>query len=314
MSFNSVSKRMTPLRRINLTPWFYYDVYEQRCKGKRNGRCIHSPSPELKKVQRAILRYFFKDKIELNSVKDAASVHCGKKWLLKLDILDFYNSVSEEQIKKVITDCVSDDKSNFCVQRTKAGCINEIFSLCTVFGSLPTGAPTSPYIANILLKEFDGAIEEFCRKFGVTYSRYMDDLFFSTNKEQYYLSIVELEAVKLLKELGFSVNADKIKYISSNKCQMVLGLCVNNKKPVLTKEEKRKYRAYFYNLIYPIQYSKINRYEEHERELFGHLAYIKSVDEDYYKRITAYIYNLIKRCRLMSRPCLKALVKTVSEK
>jgi hypothetical protein len=50
----------------------------------------------------------------------------------------------------------------------------------------------------------------------------MDDLFFSTYGPQYLLSLVELEVIRQFKELGFGVNTDKIKYISSNKRQQVL--------------------------------------------------------------------------------------------
>lgn len=316
-------KKKQETERIELTPWFYYDII------KTKKRTIYAPSPALKKVQRTILRKYFKDHFRFNSVKYAASVHCGKKWLMKLDIKDFYNSITEEQIKEVIeqyaklSPITSPHLYGLQGSPTTAplllndnageGNAELIFKMCTIEGKLPTGAPTSPYIANLLLREFDCEIEDFCKKFDVTYSRYMDDLFFSTDKPQYILSLVELEVLRQFKELGFRVNVDKIKYISSNKYQQVLGLGVNNQKPVLTKEDKRKYRAYFYNLLYPIQYSKIKQYKEHEREVLGHLAYIKSVDIDYHKRIVTYILKLINKWNIGKKPCLKKLIKTVDK-
>ena len=319
-------KKRQETERIELTPWFYYDII------KTKKRTIHAPSPELKKVQRSILRKYFKDHWRFNSVKYAASVHCGKKWLMKLDIKDFYNSISEEQIKDVIHKYVNSSPVtsphlygsqsspttaplllNDNVGEGNISLAEQIFSICTINGNLPTGAPTSPYIANLILREFDFEIEEICKNFDVNYSRYMDDLFFSTDKPQYILSLVELEVLKQFKELGFEVNVDKIKYISSNKRQQVLGLGVNNNKPVLTKEDKRKYRTYFYNLLFPIQYSKIKQYKDHERELLGHLAYIKSVDIDYYKRIVVYILNLINRWNINNKQCLRKLLKTLSK-
>ena len=294
------------MERIILTPWFYYDVYDN---GKR---LIHIPSSALKKVQRLILRKYFKPHWTPLSVKDAASVHCGKKWLMKLDIKDFFNSITEEQIKEIISRYVSLYESPIQIRRTDESDTEQIFSMCTINGKLPTGAPTSPYIANLLLKDFDYEIEEVCKKFEVNYSRYMDDLFFSTDGMQYMLSLTELEVLKQFKELGFSINVEKIKYISSNKRQQVLGLGVNNQKPVLTKDDKRKYRSYFYNLLAPLQFNKLKKYRESELEVLGHLAYIKSVDKDYYIRITFYIFNLLVKFNLLKKSCLKNLIRTLN--
>ena len=291
------------MERIELTPWFYYDVFD-------NGKhIIHIPSPELKRVQRLIMRKYFKPHWTPLSVKDAASFHCGKKWLMKLDIKDFFNSISEEQIKEIISRYVSLYESPIQIRRTDESDTEQIFSMCTINGKLPTGAPTSPYIANLLLKEFDLHMEYYCRSCDVYYSRYMDDLFFSTYGPQYLLSLVELEVLRQFKEMGFGVNVEKIKYISSNKRQQVLGLGVNNKQPVLTKDDKRKYRAYFYNMLSPLQFNKQKIYKEHELEVLGHLAYIKSVDEDYYIKILKYIHCLINRLDIKQRHCLKKLIK-----
>ena len=305
MDWKLCQKPNTKMDRIILTPWFYYDVYYN---GKRT---IYVPSAALKKVQRFIMRKYFKQHWTPLSVKDAASVHCGKKWLMKLDIKDFFNSITEEQIKEVLNRYVDD--YNYVINGSReVSDVEQVFSICTINGKLPTGAPTSPYIANLLLKDFDYDIEGFCYQYGVAYSRHLDDLFFSTDNPQYILSLTELEVLKLFKEMGFWVNAEKIKYISSNKHQQVLGLGVNNQQPVLTKEDKRKYRAYFYNLLFPLKYSKKKNYEEHEKELLGHLAYIKSVDEDYYVRISFYIFNLLVKFNLLNKPCLKNLLRTVN--
>lgn len=283
------------MERIYITPWFYYDIY------KTKNRIIHCPSKNLKKIQRLILQKYFKAFYEFDSVYEAASKHCNKKWLLKLDIKDFYNSISKDQIMQVLERYIEEND------------VQNVYTMCTLNDKLPTGAATSPYIANLLLKDFDNDIKNECKDFGANYSRYMDDLFFSTDKEQYNLSLIELKVLEKLKELGFKINVDKIKYISSNKRQQVLGLGVNNKKPVLTKDDKRKYRAYFYNLIAPVKFNKIYNYESHEVEFIGHLAYIKSVDIDYYNKIRKYILNLINRLELREKPCLKRVLKRFNQ-
>ncbi|MBQ6516034.1 RNA-directed DNA polymerase [bacterium] len=296
------------MERTEITPWFYYDIY------KTEKRTIHKPSHALKKVQRFIMRKFLKPHFKQMTTNEAASVHCGKKWIMKLDIKDFFNSITEKQIKDVIKKYVSYDNydSSITYEHTwEVFSEEQIFSVCTLKGKLPTGASTSPYIANLVLRDFDIEIENFCLRYGVRYTRYMDDLFFSTNREQYFLSLVELEVLRLFKELGFEINVPKIKYISSNKCQQILGLGVNNKKPVLTKDTKREYRAYFYNLLAPIQFNNTEEYKKHEKELFGHLAYIMSVDKKFYYKMVAYIFNIIKRLNIWRKPCLKNLIKKI---
>ena len=303
MDFSSKYRPVKNIKRIELTPWFYYD------RGKCNKRIIYIPSPALKKVQRTILKKYFKDHWTFNSVKDAASVHCGKKWLMKLDIKDFYNSISEEQIKDVIRNYVEQYESPNQIRSREDYDVAQILSMCTIEGKLPTGAPTSPYIANLVLREFDLHMEDYCRTCNVYYSRYMDDLFFSTNGPQYLLSLVELEVLRQFKEFGFSVNVDKIKDISSNKRQQVLGLGENNQKPVLTKDDKRKYRAYFYNMLSPLQFNKQKIYKEHELEVLGHLAYIKSVDKEYFVRISFYIFKLLVRLNIQQKTLLEKINK-----
>lgn len=296
------------MERTEITPWFYYDVFNN---GKR---IIHVPSPELKKVQRFILRKYFKPYWTSKSVKETALVHCNKKWLMKLDIKDFFNFMTEEQIKGVINKYVQlSCPNNYLSNDNKEGLSDteQIFAICTINGKLPTGSPTSPYIANLFMADFDDNIEKFCYQYGVNYSRYMDDLFFSTNREQYILSLTELEVLKYFKEFGFEMNVSKIKYISSNKRQKILGLGVNNQKPVLTKDDKRKYRSYFYNILYPIQFNKIKTYEDHESEVLGHLAYIKSVDKEYYNKVVKYVLNLMKRLKIEQKPCLRKLFKVI---
>jgi len=91
----------------------------------------------------------------------------------------------------------------------------------------------------------------------------------------------------------------------------VLGLGVNNQHPVLTKGDKRKYRAYFYNMLSPLQFNKQKIYKDHELEVLGHLAYIKSVDEEYYLRVKFYIFNLLVKFNLQKKSCLKNLMKII---
>ena len=66
------------MEKVYTTPWFYYEVYNTK------NRTIHSPSKNLKKIQRIILNKYFKSFYDFDSALEAASKHCNKKWLLNL--------------------------------------------------------------------------------------------------------------------------------------------------------------------------------------------------------------------------------------
>lgn len=276
------------MERVYLKSW-YYEVF------KTNKRIIHSPCRSLKSIQRVLMRKIFKPLVIILPVKSVADRHCNKKWIMKLDILDFFNSISKEQIYDVISDAFRMYQISDNNQKLNNFSVDDIFSICTLESKLPTGAPTSPYIANLVLKDFDNEVFEFCKKANVLYSRYMDDLFFSADK-QYFLSLVELFVLEKFQELGFRINKDKIKYITSNKRQTILNLMVNNSKSVLSTETKRRYRAFFHKSI--LKFKTSEDIELLKMKFIGHLAYIKSVDNDFYKKMTDYISKLMYKNKL----------------
>lgn len=213
--------------KIYLTQELYYTI------SRIGKRVILAPCDELKKKQR-----YFKTAInwvyplKMNTFK-VAKIHCGKKWVLKMDIKDFYGSVPYEYIEKVV--------KNTC-KKIKNADINYYLMITTVEGKLPTGAPTSAHIANACFSPIDKRIRDYSLMFGVDYSRYMDDLTFSCD-DKYLLNIIEKFVQKTLVYFGYKLNDKKTKYISDNKQQNVLGVVVNNKDVRLPKKLRRKLRA-----------------------------------------------------------------------
>ena len=55
--------------------------------------------------------------------------------------------------------------------------------LCTYEGYLPQGAPTSPYLSNLILRDFDKKIQQICSSLNYTYTRYADDITISSNNK-----------------------------------------------------------------------------------------------------------------------------------
>lgn len=269
--------------KIYLTAELYYTV----CRvGKR---IILAPCEKLKQAQR-----FFKTAInwvyplEMNTF-NAAKIHCGKKYVLKMDIKDFYGSVPYPFIEQVV--------KNVC-KRIKNADINYYLMITTVDDKLPTGAPTSAHIANACFSPVDKRIKNYANMLGVNYSRYMDDLTFSCD-DKYLLNLVEKFVARTLGNFGYKLNERKTKYISDNKQQNVLGVVVNNKEVRLPKKLRKKLRAALHN--YSIFKSsgakqidlKYRTWSEQSiARLKGYLAYTKQVDEKSYNKLMKYAKKL----------------------
>ena len=269
--------------KIYLTAELYYTV----CRvGKR---IILAPCEKLKQAQR-----FFKTAInwvyplEMNTF-NATKIHCGKKYVLKMDIKDFYGSVPYPFIEQVI--------KNVC-KRIKNADINYYLMITTVDDKLPTGAPTSAHIANACFSPVDKRIKDYANMLGVNYSRYMDDLTFSCD-DKYLLNLIEKYVTKTLGNFGYKLNERKTKYISDNKQQNVLGVIVNNKDVRLSKKLRRKLRAALHN--YSVFKSsgakqidlKYRTWSEQSVAQFkGYLAYTKQVDEKSYNKLINYAKKL----------------------
>lgn len=186
---------------------------------KRSGawRTIYEPSKILKFVQRNILNNVLLERpISMYakayypglSLNDNAMMHVNKKMILKLDIKDFFDNISFMSIYKA---CFPIEYYPFSVGMLLA-------NLCTLNDHLVQGAPTSAYISNLVMRDFDENVGRFAEKFGISYTRYSDDMTFSGNFEvRPLIKMIN----KLLYKKGFRLNKSKIKVIWHNTRQQV---------------------------------------------------------------------------------------------
>ena len=112
--------------------------------------------------------------------------------------------------------------------------------LCCLDHVLPQGAPTSPYLSNLYMLDFDAHIAQYCKEHTIYYTRYADDLTFSSDS-----NIDEYELTSLVKKelniIGLYLNNDKTKVMPRNTRQVVTGIVVNQKLQV-DKDKRRKIR------------------------------------------------------------------------
>lgn len=161
-------------------------------------------------------------------LKNNAAPHAGKRYLLKLDVLDFFGSVTFFQVYKRV----------FNTRRFPRNIGAMLTKLCCRDDVLPQGAPTSPALSNLVMKDFDGALGAWCEKRGIAYTRYCDDMTFSSDSPIYY---VAKKAAGMLYDMGLELNAAKTRYVTSASRQTVTGLNVNAT-PCVPRAFKRELR------------------------------------------------------------------------
>jgi RNA-directed DNA polymerase len=204
---------------------------------KRGGnRLIHSPESKLMRLQ-SRLNFYLQNyyhlirpegihgfvinpnkKEKICNIVDNAEIHVKQKQVLNLDLKDFFPSIQAYRVKELFVS----DYFKFNDEVAKA-----LALLVTYEGKLPIGAPTSPVTSNFICLELDSHLITFCKKNQINFSRYADDLTFSSNEDiskEIIRSIFEI-----IKQNNFEVNHKKTRLKSNNRKQTVTGLVVNEK-------------------------------------------------------------------------------------
>ena len=165
-------------------------------------------------------------------IKRNAAPHAGKPVLLRMDIHHFFDSVLFRDVKE----------RAFPAEIYSEPLRVLLATLCYGMNELPQGAPSSPAISNLILYRFDEKLTEICRKRGIYYTRYCDDLCFSGDFDA---EEMKKEVTALLIAEGFFPNRRKTAVMKSGMRQNVTGLVVNEHVAV-PSEYRRKIRQELY--------------------------------------------------------------------
>lgn len=206
-------------------------------KGKNGYRLIYCPDPFAKEYLRQFIPgleavYQQQDQAKVNhgcvagrSAITNAFEHIGRRFLLSLDLTDFFQSVNSKMLKGLVDDRILED--------------------CLVDGAPQQGLPTSPLIANIAFLPIDKMIVDQLKRLSmdVTYTRYVDDLTFSFDipgQEGKILSIVR----PLIRNAGLKLNERKTKLQDSRNGRLIItGIGVDRWGLHPTRKSRRKLRA-----------------------------------------------------------------------
>lgn len=165
-----------------------------------------------------------------------ASLHVNKELVINVDIRDFFNSINESMLIELF----ESPPFSFNVEL-----IDFLLQIILIDGHLPIGAPTSPILSNMVMRGID---EKLSKIKNYIYSRYADDITFSTNhynKHEGSQFIFEIKTI--LSQFGFDLNDKKTKIMGRSERQLVTGLVVNEKVNV-RREYIRNIRSSLHNI------------------------------------------------------------------
>lgn len=309
-SFDDLSKRLRLTKR--LVYWLskidakgkYNTFYKKKKSG--NSRRIDAPVLSLKITQKWILKnilykidcskysYGFQrdNKIGKSPQLMVAEKHSRNLYILKLDIKDFYPSIKRDRVFYIFRDMGYNKEAS-----------NLLANICTYENSLPQGAPSSACLANLICRRMDSRIAGYCNRRNIIYTRYADDIIFSSNDRN--LLYRSYKTMKLIIESeGFFLNNNKTYFRSESRKKEVLGITINGKNIKCPKKMKRMVRSMIHHAVVCNDYDKLE-------SIKGYISYIGSVEDaertkngrkKYKEEIKEYINKLTSSSELSTFP------------
>lgn len=265
-----------------------YKVYEIPKRNSQGTRTIAHPSSELKFLQRALI-------LKLSSIlepsdrayayicgrniKNNALQHVHSHYLLKMDFSNFFPSITPELLFSKLSSRGIEpneiDKKIIC---------GLLFWKPKRKGQLvlSIGAPSSPMISNFVMKDFDERITYECNKREITYTRYADDLTFSTKLKDCLFELPRRVKTALIEEGYEAVRVKDEKTVFSSKAhnRHVTGITLtNNNKISLGRKKKRKISAMVHHL------KMGNLPPEEIPKLHGYLSFAEHIEPGFKKKL-----------------------------
>jgi RNA-directed DNA polymerase len=295
-NYDEARKEVAKLINIELraiTYVLYKKVIEESYKSfeipKKAGgtRVIDSPNKQLKRIQTQLGKkvydihknYIDQKRIASNishgfetgkSIITNARIHKNKKYLLNIDIANFFSSINFGRVQGYFN-----KSQEFMFSKEVSTIISQ---LVCYEKKLPQGAPTSPIISNLIFNIVDLRILSLAKKYKLSYTRYADDMSFSTNNKAFRTDHIEFiqELKVLLKNSGFDINESKtrLEYYSSR--QEVTGLTVNKK--INARRKFIKQTRAMVDQLFKTDSFKIDGVIGTEEQLEGRLAFINQLD------------------------------------
>ena len=221
-------------------------------------RLISAPMPELKAAQIWILENIL-SKVAVHdaahgflpgkNIVSNARIHTGAKTIVNFDLENFFPSINYRRVKGIFRSFgYSESLATVFALLTTAPETEEIeidgktYFVASSERHLPQGSPASPMISNIAARRLDKSLTKIAETLGFKYTRYADDLTFSTDAAEAEIKKLMTQVRFVVREQGFTVNENKTRILRRGRQQEVTGIVVNDKLSI-DRKTLRKFRA-----------------------------------------------------------------------
>lgn len=265
---------------------------------KKSGlqRTIHAPVKGLKAIQKCLNLIFQQiyypgpaatGFVPSRSILDNAKIHAGSLYVYNLDLKDFFPGIDQARVWGRL----KFPPFNLNEQRERLELANIIASLCChemeverqdenndwkveIRKVLPQGAPTSPTLSNIICQQLDFYLTAVAKRFNLKYSRYADDITFSSMHNVYQKDSAFIKELhRIISEQGFHIKDSKTRLQKKGYRQEVTGLVVNEK-PNVKKKYIKELRLWLY-LWETYGYKKASVYFSEKYDAEGNIIKVR---------------------------------------
>ena len=259
----------------------------------RATRLIEAPKAQLAKMQRRVLRSILDSVpahpaahgfIRGRSIVSHARQHCGRAVVLRCDIRQFFNTITRPRVQGIFRyigypEPVATLLASLCTTKTPSWCLprDGWTRLLLTERHLPQGAPTSPSLANLVAHRLDRRLAGLADRFGLTFSRYADDLTFSGEHHLRAPRIVE-HIRAIVEDEGFILNEAKTRLRGQNVQQRITGLSVNER-PNVPRRDFDRLKAILHNCVtHGPETQNRGGHPDFRAYLEGKVAYVEMVN------------------------------------
>lgn len=297
-----------------------YQVFQlpKRAGGARE---ICAPVTPLKIIQRKlnqVLQSVYPGRAQVHgfvrgkSILSNALCHTNKRVVLKVDLQDFFPTINFGRTRGMFM---------AHPYNRNASVATVLAQICCFENRLPQGAPTSPIVSNMVCAKMDADLLNLARRVRCTYTRYADDITFSTTRRYFPAFMASFnpldnraevghELLKIVQKHQFHVNDKKVRLLQAFKRQLVTGLVVN-KFPNVTRKYASQIRAmlhawekyglekaeqHFYEKYYQSHRSPTGKIPSFARVVGGkieYLGHIRGRMDPVYVRFVTKLHSLV---------------------
>jgi len=262
-----------------------YKTYTIKKRTEGN-RTIEHPAREIKLIQRWLVHNYlarlpvhdavFSYRKGIN-IAMHANIHRKNRYLLRTDFKEFFPSIKANDIRVLLG-----THAETCGFQFSGTDIEDIINLVCRYGRLTIGAPSSPILSNAILFELDTKMSDISGGLAVRYTRYADDMYFSTNATQ-TLSRVYEQLVTIISQFSspaLSLNENKTVFSSGKSIRRVTGVTITSDHKLSLGRDKKRYIR---SLVYRFTEKKLNNLDK--SFLRGYLAYAQSIEPAFVDRL-----------------------------